>query len=163
MVESSRLIAQCVTVGKSLVSSITDSAACTAALHEWDSIAGKCYTAATKVCGPLPGVDTYNLWEKCQKDPSVDASCATVTNPFSLGAMVQKGMGILFPFAGLILFGILVLGGYKFLTSGGDTKETQSAWAMITSALIGFFLLVVSYAAVATVSFVLGLDSPFMP
>jgi hypothetical protein len=90
-------------------------------------------------------------------------ACRGVSEPFTLGWLISKFMEILFPFAGLILFGVLVLGGYKFLTSGGNEKQTQAAWAMITSALIGFFLLVVSYAAIATISFILGFDSPFTP
>ncbi len=42
----------------------------------------------------------------------------------------------------LAVFIMLVLGGFKYLTSGGDTKATESAQKTITYAILGLVLLI---------------------
>ncbi len=47
--------------------------------------------------------------------------------------------------AAIALFTMLVLGGIKFLTSGGDPKGTQEAKATLTYAIAGFALLIIAW------------------
>lgn len=44
---------------------------------------------------------------------------------------------IIIPLAGIAAFVILLLGGFQYITSGGDPKQTQKAQSMITGAIIG--------------------------
>lgn len=47
--------------------------------------------------------------------------------------------------AAIALFAMLVLGGIKFLTSGGDPKGTQTAKSTLTYAIAGFALLIIAW------------------
>lgn len=46
---------------------------------------------------------------------------------------------------GIILFIMLLVGGFQYLTSGGDPKGTETARKTITYAIGGFVLLVLSF------------------
>ena len=48
-------------------------------------------------------------------------------------------------FAGIVLFILLVVGGFKFITSGGDPKAVEGAKKTISYAILGLVLLLVSY------------------
>lgn len=52
---------------------------------------------------------------------------------------------ILLPLGMLVFFVMLIMGGVKYLTSGGDMKSLASAKGTITFALIGVVLLVAAY------------------
>jgi hypothetical protein len=66
-------------------------------------------------------------------------------------------VNFLFPLAGVLLFVFLVWGGFDFLTSSGNPEKVKSGKAKITSAIIGFILLVLSFFVVRIVTYVLGL------
>lgn len=59
--------------------------------------------------------------------------------------------------AGIILFLVLVWGGYGFMVSRGNPEKLKSARARITTGIIGFVLLIVSYLIVKLISVVFGL------
>lgn len=52
---------------------------------------------------------------------------------------------LLAPAAGIAFFIMLLAGGYKFITSGGDPKAVGSARATLTYAVIGIILVVASW------------------
>jgi len=45
----------------------------------------------------------------------------------------------------LVLFIMLIIGGFKYLTSGGDPKATESAKNTMTYAILGLIAIVASY------------------
>jgi len=47
--------------------------------------------------------------------------------------------------AGLVFFGMFIMGGFKYLTSGGDPKKTASASSTLTLALIGIIGVIASW------------------
>lgn len=47
--------------------------------------------------------------------------------------------------AGIALFIMLVIGGFQFMTAGGDPKKVAGAWATLTHAIIGLILIALSY------------------
>jgi len=59
-----------------------------------------------------------------------------------IGALIQ----VLFIIAGLATFIQLVLGGFQWITSGGDPKKTEAAGKQITNAIIGLGIVAVSWA-----------------
>ena len=65
-------------------------------------------------------------------------------NP-TLGDIINQVNSFLLPFASIILFFVLVWGGYDFLLSQGDPGKVKSAQAKITTAIIGFVLLLTAY------------------
>jgi len=44
---------------------------------------------------------------------------------------------VIVPLAGLASFVVLIIGGFQYLTSGGDPKQAQKASSIITGAIIG--------------------------
>lgn len=75
----------------------------------------------------------------------------------NLGDVVNIIMQFLIPLAGIALFFVLVAGGYQFLTSQGNAEKIKSAQAKLTTGIIGFVLLIISYLAVKIIAFIFGL------
>ena len=63
----------------------------------------------------------------------------------SLGDIVSALLPYILVIAGLILFGILIMGGFGLLTSGGDPEKVKKSQGQITSALVGFLIIFLSY------------------
>lgn len=47
--------------------------------------------------------------------------------------------------AGLAVFLMLIVGGFKYLTSGGDPKATESAQKTMTYAIVGLVVIIAAY------------------
>lgn len=60
--------------------------------------------------------------------------------------------------AGTIAVFLVILGGYKFLTSGGDPKKVEGARQTITYAIIGLVLVILSYFILTFIATVTGLN-----
>jgi hypothetical protein len=58
---------------------------------------------------------------------------------------------LVFVIAAILVFGYLVLGGIEWITSGGDKSKTESARNKITAAIVGFVILVASWALMSLV------------
>lgn len=52
---------------------------------------------------------------------------------------------IIIPIAGLIFFAMLIVGGFKYLTAGGDPKKASSATSTLTRAIIGIIGVILSW------------------
>ncbi len=57
------------------------------------------------------------------------------------GKVVQAILGL----AGIALFIMLIMGGFKYLTSGGDPKAVEEAKKTLTYAIGGIALIVLSF------------------
>lgn len=77
----------------------------------------------------------------------------------SLGLIVSELLKYLFPVAGLLLFAYLVMGGFSYLTSGGDPKAMEQAKGKVTNAIVGFVIIFVAYWLVQILEFMFGLKS----
>ncbi len=76
----------------------------------------------------------------------------------SLGDLINKLVtGLIYPLAAVILFFILVWGGYDFMFSQGNPEKLKTARAKITAGIVGFVLLVVSYLIVRVIAFIFGI------
>lgn len=73
------------------------------------------------------------------------------------GTIVGVLINFLFPIAGLLLLLYLIYGGYKMMVSAGDPKAAQSARSVITTAMIGFVIIFVSYWLVRIIGQILNL------
>jgi hypothetical protein len=60
--------------------------------------------------------------------------------------------------AGIVTFLFLIVGGFKYLTSGGDPKATQSAKNTITYTVLGLVLLVLAWFILKFLEDFLGLQ-----
>ena len=60
--------------------------------------------------------------------------------------------------AGLGLFIMLVIGGFKYLTSGGDAKKAESGRSTIMWAIIGLVVMISSYAIIRIIEMFTGVE-----
>ena len=60
--------------------------------------------------------------------------------------------------AALALLVMFVIGGFKFLTSGGNPEAAGAAKQTITYAIIGMFLLAIAYLVFALIKYFTGVD-----
>lgn len=59
---------------------------------------------------------------------------------------------------GVALFVMLVVGGFKFLLSGGDQKQLEQAKNTVTYAIIGLVVIVVAFLILQTIRVFTGVD-----
>ena len=95
---------------------------------------------------------------------SVSINGQKITGPLdsginSLGDIINRLLLVLVPLGAIILFLVLIWGGYDFLLSGGNPERVKKGRAKITSALIGFILLVSAYLITKIVSQIFGLGT----
>lgn len=63
----------------------------------------------------------------------------------SLGGIVSVFLPYLLTLAGMVLFGMLVLGGFTMLAGAADKESQEKGKQMITSSLVGFFVIFLAY------------------
>lgn len=84
-------------------------------------------------------------------------------NPFankdaSLGIIISEFLKYFFPFAGLALFVYLLIGGFTYLTSGGDQKAMEKAQGQITNSVVGFVIIFVAFWVVQIFEFIFNIN-----
>ncbi|MBI3443297.1 hypothetical protein HY008_01370 [Candidatus Woesebacteria bacterium] len=60
--------------------------------------------------------------------------------------------------AAVIFFFMLIIGGIKWITSGGDKAQTESARSQITAALIGLVVVFSAWAIITLINAFFGID-----
>ncbi|MBN1169052.1 hypothetical protein JXA63_04140 [Candidatus Woesebacteria bacterium] len=65
-----------------------------------------------------------------------------------IAELIPLAVNLLFVIAAVIFFFMLVLGGIRWITSGGDKGQTEAAKSQITSAIIGLAIVLSAYAIV---------------
>ena len=75
-----------------------------------------------------------------------------------VGGMVSGAISLVLILVAIIFFFILVIGGLKWITSGGDEKKVAAARAQITNALIGLVIVFAAWAIMKLIGSVFGID-----
>ena len=89
----------------------------------------------------------------------VDVTGALPTNlNFSVGNIITWAITAILVVAGLIFFFMLIVGGLRWILSGGDKAATESARGQITAALIGLVIVFSAWAIAQLISAVFGVD-----
>ncbi len=73
----------------------------------------------------------------------IDASSLKV--PTDIGKVIGSLIQLALAAAGLLFFAMLILGGFKYLTAGGDEKAAASARGTLTQAFIGLIIIVAAF------------------
>lgn len=76
----------------------------------------------------------------------------------SLGTIISEFLKYFFPFAGLALFIYLLIGGFTYLTSGGDQKAMEKAQGQITNAVVGFVIIFAAFWIVQIFEFIFNIQ-----
>ncbi len=58
--------------------------------------------------------------------------------------------------AGIVFFIMLIVGGFRYIFAGGDPKSAAAARNVITYAIIGLLVLIISYLALLLIEFFTG-------
>lgn len=75
-----------------------------------------------------------------------------------LQTVFQNLVRSLLGFAGIALFVLLLVGGFKYITSGGDPKAVESAQKTITYAIGGLILILLSYLILVLIGAITGVN-----
>lgn len=78
-------------------------------------------------------------------------------NHTDLGTIISKLLPYIYVFAGLALLVMLILGGITLMTAAGDPAKSKSGYGKITSALIGFLIIFITYFVAQLVEILLGI------
>jgi len=73
-------------------------------------------------------------------------------------AIISAGIRLVVVIAAIVFFFILVIGGIKWIASGGDKAKTESARNQITSALVGLVIVFAAWAIVALIKVFFNVD-----
>ena len=75
-----------------------------------------------------------------------------------LGTVFTNVVKYALGFAGIVLFILLIMGGFKYITSGGDPKAVEGAKKTLTSAILGLVLILISYLILVLITRITGVD-----
>lgn len=89
--------------------------------------------------------------------PGVDP---TRTN---IGTLIASALQIVFIAAALAVLAYLVVGAFKWITSGGDKDAIGKARGTIVNALIGLFILALAFFITVLVGMIVGIDITNLP
>jgi len=91
-----------------------------------------------------------NCWDSCVEDTVAKIEC--------LECVAQIVLNYAIRFAGIAVFIMLIIGGFKYLTSAGDPKAKESAQKTITYAILGLALFLVSWLILLFIKEFTGVD-----
>jgi hypothetical protein len=95
--------------------------------------------------------------ETIQISPQSGGSFDKLTN-LTVSGMISGAISLVLIAVALIFFFILVIGGLRWITSGGDEKKVAAARAQITNALIGLVIVFAAWAIMKLIGSVFGID-----
>ena len=102
---------------------------------------------------------TPNLIAQTIIDIRPSTGIGSAVQGFSFSSLIVTAVNFLFVIAVVIFFFMLVLGGVRWISSGGDKGQTEAAKSQITSAIVGLVITLSSYAILNLLQLLLGIDS----
>jgi hypothetical protein len=75
-----------------------------------------------------------------------------------VGNIIPAALRILLIAAAVVALVFLIIGGIKWITSGGDKAQVESARGTVTSALIGLMVVLAAWALLTLVSYFFGVN-----
>lgn len=76
----------------------------------------------------------------------------------SLGALIGGFITVIMIVAAVVFFFMLVIGGLRWITSGGDKGQTEGARNQITAALVGLIIVFGAFAIASLVDSLFGIN-----
>lgn len=83
--------------------------------------------------------------------------------PPAIGSLIGSLIGIFLILAFVTAFIYMLMGGFDWITAGGDKAKLQGARDKITNAMIGLIVVGSSWAIMMIVGSFLGIDFPNLP
>ncbi len=76
----------------------------------------------------------------------------------TIGSIVAGGIRLILVVAAIVFFFILVIGGIRWIASGGDKTQTENARNQITAALVGLVIVFAAWAIVQLINTFFGIN-----
>ena len=76
----------------------------------------------------------------------------------TIGSIVAGAIRLILVIAALVFFFILVIGGIRWIASGGDKTQTENARNQITAALVGLVIVFAAWAIVQLINTFFGIN-----
>lgn len=92
------------------------------------------------------------------KNPILGNTLNSLDGQGFLSQFIPKAIGLLFVFGSLAFFFMFIWGAISWILSGGDKAHIESAKGKITNALIGFVLMIASFAVAKLIEAFFGID-----
>ena len=77
----------------------------------------------------------------------------------TIGDIINNVVPFVISIAGILLFFILMWGGYDYIMSQGTPEKLKTANAKITAAIVGFVLLILAFLITRIISYVFGIGN----
>jgi len=103
------------------------------------------------IAAPIYAAETITI------SPKSGSSLSGLSN-LTAGGIISGAISLILILVALVFFFILVIGGLKWITSGGDEKKVAAARAQITNALIGLVIVFAAWAIMKLIGTVFGID-----
>ena len=103
------------------------------------------------IAAPIYAVESINL------QPKPGSSLGSLASLTPSG-IISGAISLVIILVALVFFFILIIGGLKWITSGGDEKKVGLARAQITNALIGLVIVFAAWAIMKLIGVVFGID-----
>jgi len=95
---------------------------------------------------PTPVINFQEIIQKAFPNYPKGESKIDITKPgLTLGEIISTLIPYIYVIAGLVLFVMLLMGGFSYLTSAGDPEKMKAAQGKITHAVIGFLIIFLAY------------------
>lgn len=110
-----------------------------------------------------PAETDFNIFEGPNSDtfealnPLAIAESPFVRQFSSPAGIINRSIQFIFPLVGLLLFLMLVWGGFEMLVSAHNSKGLEKGRQRVTAALVGFFLLFSSFWIIQIIEYIFGL------
>jgi len=101
---------------------------------------------------PEVGAETLNQFNPLKQFSSKADRLSTP------GGIISEVLNFAFPIAGIVLFVIMLLAGFKILAGATNAKSVDEGKQMITSALIGFIILFAAYWIAQLIELIFGIS-----
>jgi hypothetical protein len=96
----------------------------------------------------LPSIGHAQLNKNFQCDPSTGLRCTETSVPQIFKTVINWALGIAFGVA--VIF--LIIGGFRYITAGGNEESVEKGKSSVINALIGIVIIVLSYVIVNVVA-----------
>lgn len=91
------------------------------------------------------------------KNPLLPNNLQNATSSEILNKTLSAAVNIMLAAGGIAFFIMLLYGGIKWITSGGDKAKLESAQKQITSALVGLAILLSAFAIIKLIESIFGI------
>lgn len=111
---------------------------------------------------PASDVGAVNLMRGCDSDQSNSALCKSKDEGATrddAGSMIQDVINVILMLLGIVAVIVMIVGGFRYVTSGGDESGIKQGKETILYAVIGLIIAMMAYAIVNFVVFRLSEDS----